>query len=173
MGHYNTANNNQIVQQLPGAIGGLFGSGDYFNNLLFFQGAGDVMKAFGITNGVVTSAPVSQSTVGFGSGYTTPSVSANGTSNAIAWVIQTDAYGNNGPSVLHAFNATNLAQELYNSSQNAARDNPGGAVKYAVPVVANGKVYVRGGNTPWPFLALAPPCLRRSLRPMAVRSAVQ
>ena len=52
MGHYNTANNNQIVQQLPGAIGGLFGSGDYFNNLLFFQGAGDVMKAFGITNGV-------------------------------------------------------------------------------------------------------------------------
>jgi hypothetical protein len=147
MGHYNTANNNQIVQQLPGAIGGLYGSGDYFNNLLFFQGAGDVMKAFGITNGVVTSAPVSQSTVGFGSGYTTPSVSANGASNAIAWVIQTDAYGNNGPSVLHAFNATNLAQELYNSSQNLARDNPGGAVKYAVPVVANGKVYVRGEYT--------------------------
>jgi hypothetical protein len=144
MGHFNAANDTQIVQELKSVVGGVFGSPAYFNNLIFFQGSGDVLKAFRITNGVIVSTPASKSTTSFGSGYTTPSISANGTNNGIAWVIQTDAYGNNGPAILHAYNATNLAQELYNSSQNPARDNPGGAVKYAVPIVANGKVYVRG-----------------------------
>ena len=139
MGHFNAANNGQIVQELPSAIGGLYGSGDYFNHQLFFLGTGDTLKAFGISNAVMTATPVSQSTISIG-GYATPSISANGNSDAIAWVI--DSSGN--PAVLHAFNATNLAQELYNSSQSSARDNPGAGVKYAVPVVANGKVYVRG-----------------------------
>jgi len=142
----NATSDTQIVQELHGAIGGLFSSAAYFNNLIFFQGSYDVMRAFRITNGGIQDED-SQSTVIFADGYTTPSISANGTSNAIAWVIQTDAYGNNGPEILHAFNANNLAQELYNSSQNLGRDNPGGAVKYAVPVVANGKVYARGEYT--------------------------
>ncbi|HWD91725.1 MAG TPA: chitobiase/beta-hexosaminidase C-terminal domain-containing protein, partial [Verrucomicrobiae bacterium] len=134
----------QIAQEIKTVIGGVWGSPAYFNHEIFFQGAGDVLKGFGITNGVVTTSPISKSTTSFGSGYTTPSVSANGTSNGIVWVIQTDAYSGNGPAILHAYNATNLSQELYNSSQIPARDNPGGAVKYAVPVVADGKVFVRG-----------------------------
>jgi len=130
LGHYSATQNN-IVQTLPRAIAGVWGSPAYFNNLIFFQGAGDVMKAFRITNGVMTAAPVSRSTTSFGGVGYTPSISANGTNDAIAWVIQTDAHGNHGPAVLHAYTATNLAEELYHSSQNLARDNPGGAVKYA------------------------------------------
>lgn len=136
-----------IVQEVKTVIGGIWGSASYFNHEIFFQGMGDVMKGFGITNGVMTTSPISKSTTSFSDGYTTPSVSANGTSNAIAWVIQTDAYSGNGPAILHAYNATNLAQELYNSSQNLSRDNPGGAVKYAVPIVADGRVFVRGEYT--------------------------
>jgi len=147
MGQFNVATN-QIVQTLPKVMGGIWGVPAYWNNLIYFQGAGDVLKAFGINNAVITSAPVTRSTTSFGT-FTTPSLSANGNNDGIAWVIQADAYNGangvtGGPAVLHAYNATNLSQEIYNSNQNLGRDNPGPALKYAVPVVANGKVYVRG-----------------------------
>jgi len=142
MGHYNTANDNQIVQEVSGVIGSAFSSPAYFNHQIYYQGDYDVMKAFAITNGVITSTPVSQSGDSFGYHGSTPVISANGLANAIAWVIQADGYASSGPAVLRAYNATNLAQELYNSSQNLARDNPGVAVKFTLPVVTGGKVYV-------------------------------
>jgi uncharacterized repeat protein (TIGR03806 family) len=146
MGHFSPSANN-IVQTDIGVMAGIWGVPAYFNHWIYFQCNGDVMKAFGITNGVMTTSPVSKSSVSFGgTGYTTV-ISANGASNAIAWAVQEDAYNNgapasSGPAILHAFNATNLSQELYNSSMNLNRDAPGGAGKYTVPVVVNGKVYV-------------------------------
>jgi uncharacterized repeat protein (TIGR03806 family) len=147
MGHFDSTTNH-IVQTLTSVMGGIWGVPAYWNHLIYYQGSGDVLKAFAISNAVITATPATKTTSSF-STYTTPSISANGNNNGIAWVIQTDAYnGGNGvtggAAVLHAYNATNLAQELYNSNQNLSRDNPGAALKYAVPVVANGKVFVRG-----------------------------
>ena len=142
MGHFNAANDSQIVQEVPGAITGSWSTPAYFNHQIYYQGVGDVMKAFLITNGVIYPTPISQARISFGALGGTPFISANGTNNGIVWTIQSDASGSGGPAVLHAYNATNLALELYNSSQNLARDNPGGAIKMTAPVAVNGKVFI-------------------------------
>ncbi len=69
------------------------------------------------------------------------SISANGSTNGIVWTIEAG-----GVNVLHAYDATNVARELYNSSQSGSRDNFGGAVRFTVPTVINGKVYVAGAT---------------------------
>ena len=142
LGRYNSTNNNQIVQTLTSVIGGSFDTPAYFNNHIYYLGVGDVLKSFSISNAFINPTPSSQSTTSFGFPGSTPSISANGTKNGIVWVLQNDGFGSSSPSILHAYNATNVAQELYNSANIADRDNPGGAVKFSVPTVANGKVYV-------------------------------
>ena len=104
----------------------------------------DALKMFPITNGVLASKPTSQSSATSGFPGASPVVSSNGTQNGIVWALKTDLSRSNGSSVLYAFNAGNVAQELYDSN-NSSRDDAGPAIKFTVPVVTNGKVYVGAG----------------------------
>jgi hypothetical protein len=144
MGHYKTANNSQIVQSLPLVIGGTWGNPAYFNGWIYYQGTQDPLKAFSISNAQLSEQPVSQNVQSiwqYPNG--TPSISANGTADGIVWLIETDTFYQSAPAILHAYNATNLDQEIYNSNQAGPRDQAGVAQKFAVPVIANGKVYVQ------------------------------
>ena len=147
MGHYNSANDNQILQNFsvggnPISSGGVLSSPAYWNNTIYYAATSLKLKAFRTTNAAITTAATSQSSTTYGFPGATPSVSANGTSNGIVWTIQSDAWDSSGAEVLHAYNATNVSLELYNSNQLLTRDNPGAAVKMTVPTVINGKVYV-------------------------------
>ncbi len=146
LGKFNPADNSQIVQEFSIGSGtfGIYGSPAYFNYQIYYQAKGGVMKAYTITNAQINPAPNSVSSTSFAGYGNTPAVSANGADNGIVWAIETDGAdpSDTGAAVLHAYNATNLALELYNSSQNFARDNPGPGVKYTVPTVVNGKVFV-------------------------------
>jgi hypothetical protein len=149
MGRFNSVGDTQIVQFVSSAIGASFATPAYFNKAIYYQGNGDRLKAFAITNGVLSTSPIhrSSSTIAFPGA--TPSISANGTNNAIVWVLDNGAVSSGsptGPAVLHAYNAYNLTNELYNSNQAGIRDRPAWAVKTTVPTVANGKVYVGGAG---------------------------
>ncbi len=85
----------------------------------------DALKMFPITNGVLATTATAQSSASSAFPGATPVVSSNGTQNGIVWALETDAYNSNGSSVLYAFNANNVAQELYDSNQNSNRDNAG------------------------------------------------
>jgi outer membrane protein assembly factor BamB len=138
MGKFSASTNN-IYQQLNGALpGGIWSTPAYFNGNVYYADSGGTLKAFSITESKLSAAPTSQSVEQFSYPGTAPSVSANGTSNAILW-----AHENATPAVLHAYDAGNLAHELYNSSQAAnSRDSFGSGNKYITPTVADGKVFV-------------------------------
>ena len=143
MGYYNPNNNNQIVQDQENAIGGLWASPAFWNNNVYFGGSGDYLRqyTFDTSTGLLSTSAFAQTPTYFGFPGPTPSVSANGTTDAIVWAIETDAYGSDGPEILHAYDANNVATELYNTNQDSSRDNPGNAVKFTL-TIANGKVYV-------------------------------
>jgi Big-like domain-containing protein/putative pyrroloquinoline-quinone binding quinoprotein len=137
MGKFNPSTNN-IYQQLTSAIGAEFGAPAFFNNTVFFGGVSDRLKAFSITNAKLSTSPTSQTGTTFSFPGTTPSISANGNANGIVWAAE-----NGSTAVLHAYDAANLATELYNSNQAAnSRDHFGTGNKFIVPTIANGKVYV-------------------------------
>jgi uncharacterized protein (UPF0548 family) len=138
MGKFNVQNDNAIYQQLSGALpGGVWAMPAYFNGTIYYGSVGAPLKAFPITNAKVAASASSSSSASFGYPGSTPSVSANGTSNGIVWTVQ-----NGGTAVLHAYDAGNLGTELYNSNQAAnSRDSFAGN-KFITPMIANGKVFV-------------------------------
>src|SRR5205085_8166842 len=115
---------------------------------LFYLGVHQVLKSFPIANAHIDTNNVALGPEAMGFPGATPSISANGTSDAIVWVLQTSAYGS-GSSVLRAYDAADIGTELYDTlaAEGGVRDDPGGAVKFSVPTVANGKVYVGAVNT--------------------------
>ncbi|HTB87350.1 MAG TPA: hypothetical protein VK743_05345 [Steroidobacteraceae bacterium] len=142
MGKFN-ASSNKNYQTLTGVLpGGIWSTPAYFNGTLYYGNVSGTLKAFAISSAKLGLTPQSQSATQFAYPGTAPSVSANGTANGIVW-----AHENTSPAVLHAYDATNLAHELYNSNQAAAnRDQFGAGNKYITPIVADGKVFVGTGG---------------------------
>jgi len=145
MGKYNSANNDALYQELTNALpGGAWSMPAYFNNTVYYGGNGDYLRAFAITNAMLGTTPSSKSATTFGYPGATPSVSANGTANGIVWALQSST---GSTAVLHAYDATDLTKELYNSTQAAGnRDGFGTGNKFITPMIINGKVYVGTPN---------------------------
>ncbi len=136
MGKFNP-NTDQIYQELSGQLGGgVYSMPAYFNGTVYYGAVGDALKAFPVASAKFANTPSSQSTHNFGYPGTTPSVSANGTTSGIVWAIE------NSGAVLYAYDATNLATELYDSNQAANNRDHFSGNKFITPMVANGKVYV-------------------------------
>ena len=130
------------------AVSMIWGTPAFWQNRMFYGGTADHLTAFDFAAGLFNTTPSSQSSATFQFPGPTPSVSSQGSSGGVVWAADVSQYGvpssfGSGPAVLHAYDATNLATELWNSSQAASnRDQAGDAVKFSVPTIANGKVYI-------------------------------
>ncbi|HEX6772330.1 MAG TPA: hypothetical protein VF126_09915 [Acidobacteriaceae bacterium] len=137
LGEYNGTTDRNYQTLTAGLPNGATSSPAYFNGEFYYGGSGDALKAFGLN--VAGSTVTSQSASVLGAAGATPVISADGTSTAVLWALDTTATGG---AVLHAYDATNLATQLYSSATNASRDAVGSTNEHAVPVVANGYVYI-------------------------------
>jgi hypothetical protein len=138
LGHFHANDDSQIVQSIAGETTGDFSTPAYFNETIYVDGESDNLKAFSLANGQLSTSPVSISSGEFGYPGGSPVVSANGAQDGIVWMV-----GNSGTAVLHAFDANDLTTELYNSTQaRKKRDAMTGYVKFSVPTIANGQVFV-------------------------------
>ena len=133
------------VQVVPVGDASILSTPLFWNNLVYIAAGSGKLKAFPMTGGILKSVPLpSQSSEILGPQGATPVLSSNQASNAIIWLIDSSGahITPNTPAVLRAFDASNLSNEIYNSGMLASRDAAGLAVRFTVPTVANGKVYV-------------------------------
>ncbi len=152
MGGFSSSSDN-IAQEIPvnGASGsfpiaaGIWGMPAFFNNTMYIWGKNDVLKTFPMSSGKfpTSASSTGPTTIGFPS--PTPVISSNSGASPILWSLETDNFSSGTNAVLRATDATNIGNTLYDSSAKSS-DNVGGAVKFNVPTVANGKVYVGATN---------------------------
>lgn len=145
MGGYNdtTQNNDQIAEEIDGTLGSMFSTPAYWNGWLYYATAGESMMQFQVEGGQITPTPAFESAHTFGWPGATPSISANGSTNGIVWAIDASSYQTTGAhAVLYALNANDVSIELYDSNQAGTRDQPANGVKFSVPTIAGGKVFI-------------------------------
>ncbi|HVZ72925.1 MAG TPA: pyrrolo-quinoline quinone [Polyangia bacterium] len=162
LGHI-TADDSQIVQKVSvhpntnGPSAGIYSQPIYWNGFVFTSAIGDKVKAFSLTNGVLSTVPTSQSLNNFSQPGALTSLSANGNTAGIIWAGEGDGYQPVGNAALHAYDALDLTKELWNSNQaTGMRDQAALVAKNAVPTIANGRVYF-GTQTELEVYGLLPP----------------
>src|SRR5262249_5318099 len=156
MGQFNASSDAAAVQTWT--AGRAFSTPAFWNNTMYYFGVvfgskqPGVAYDFNTSTGLFNTTPSSQTPTGLGFPGSSPSVSSSGSTNGIVWALDSNAFCTTqspacGPAVLHAYDAANLGTELWNSSLHSG-DAAGYAVKFTLPTVANGKVYVgtRGDN---------------------------
>ncbi len=148
MGKFNPdGGNGQVLQDIPNATGTIFDSGHgsfgapaYFDGSIYYCGVGQPLKKWNIANAQIATPQASETITNFGYPGATPTISWNGSdpATAIVW-----AHENSNPT-LHAYSAADVSTEYWSSDQAAGnRDRPtGGANKFIIPLVANGRVYM-------------------------------
>jgi hypothetical protein len=140
LGHWQSGSDSQIIQSIQNASPGeIFGTPVWWNGWVYVGALNDYIKAYQLQNGKLTTSPISATSTYFPDpGAPAPFLSANGSSNGILWALE---YAEGSSEVLHAWDATDLSRELYNSSSDLG-DDLGDGVRFTVPTVADGKVFV-------------------------------
>jgi hypothetical protein len=163
MGRYRPDNDSQAVQTIPSPGGGVFGSMAYWNHNLYVLSNSDkdALRQFTLRDGKLALKAASGSH--FPAIGATPMVSANGLRDGVLWVLHSRAWNaDDTNAVLFAFDALDSSRLLYASEQNPSRDRAGLAVRFNIPVIINGHVYVGAKREVDVYGLLSQPAARHS-----------
>jgi hypothetical protein len=142
LGKYQSDSNSHAVQVIR-FRGGVYSAPAYWNGHVYMLPSNDYLSDFPLEKGRLSDRPAAMSTQRFGNPGATPAISANGARDGIVWLLDTKAWnGADRPAVLHAYDAANVAHELYNSEQAPGRDRVAKTLRFTIPTVVNGRVYV-------------------------------
>jgi hypothetical protein len=140
LGHFQPGRDSQALQVIP-TVGGIFGSMAYWNRNVYVLTDSDALRDFEVKDSKLTLK--GSSSFSLKDHAATPAISANGARDGIVWVVSSKGW--NSPSrtaVLHAVDASNVAHELYSSEMNSTRDRAGLALRFNIPTIVNGHVYI-------------------------------
>ena len=161
MGQFNSSTNNDVQEVTPMPPpnttlmdGGNYGDPAYWNGNIYTTGQNFPLSQFQISNGTISTPQFATSTNTFPPRGGIPAVSANGAAGGVVWIIDYTGWENGTASILDAYDATNVGTLLYGSPSTGA-GAAGPAVKFIVPTVANGRVYV-GGQYSFSVFGLLP-----------------
>jgi hypothetical protein len=143
LGRYQPGNNAHAFQVLHFG-GGIYAAPAYWNGHIYMLASNDFLSDFHLNRGHISASPAVKGTHKFGNPGATPTVSADGNRNGIVWLIETKVWNDfsNRTAVLHSYDANDVRHELYNSEENSARDRAGATLRFTVPTVIGGRVYV-------------------------------
>ena len=140
MGHFQPDSNSHAVQTIP-TRGGIYGAASYWNHNVYVLSDHDAVREYQMSRGTLTFKAASSFSLR--DHAATPAISANGDRDGIVWVVSSKGWDSpDRTAVLHAADASDLGHELYNSEMNAARDRAGLALRFNIPTIANGHVYI-------------------------------
>ena len=140
LGKFQEGSDSQVVQSIN--VSDAYGAAAYWNGRLFFTDRSDSTRDFAIENGLLVEKA---KTAHMSSPGATPIVSADGTKDAILWVVSTKEWNEahtDRPAILHAYDASDITHELYNSEQKSDRDRADMTVRFAIPTIADGHVFI-------------------------------
>ena len=140
LGKFQEGSDNQNAPSIK--VKDAYGAAAYWNGHIFFTDRSDVTSDFAIENGLLVAKKM---TAKMPSPAATPIVSADGTKDAILWVVSTKEWNESHmdrPAVLHAYDARDITHELYNSEQNSERDRADRTVRFTIPTIADGHIFI-------------------------------
>lgn len=145
LGKWQASDNSQAIQTFQGTGNGL-SSMLFWNSKLYIAGGHDILKAYSFDPNTEQFNPTEQSSFYYllDSRGSTPALSANGTSNAILWMVTDFKDGKHA--VLHALDPSDVSNEFYNSNMLPNRDAAGLGIRFTVPTIADGFVFVAAQN---------------------------
>jgi hypothetical protein len=141
LGGFHAGDDSHAVWTIPLA-GDLLGAPAYWNGHLFIAAEDDVLKEFLVTRAGLKLAADSKEKFDDRAGI--PTISSDGPRNGVLWLLTSKHWNepDKRPAVLSAYDASNVGHELYNSEQDSARDRAGVGLRFNMPMVANGRVYI-------------------------------